>query len=238
VNKYLIKLAKRGRGTATIATMAGGAVLGAIGGRVHAGPKLRSETTSEYKSRRNAETIGQAATIGIGAGLIRRSFLQGQKAYAKGIRLVDSTMRRAGHRTAFAESKAFGRYSKPPYRRLYHMNQSAGPSPFARSSSTADLSKFGIKPGTFKTKTEARKHFKTHLHRVHPDRNKASDSTAKFQDLSTARDRLEKSDWFNKLANKNTYLNKIANQIIEDNKQAMKTAVNGKFFTRMKMRGC
>jgi len=71
----------------------------------------------------------------------------------------------------------------------------------AQKSHADHLRTFGANPSQFKTKREAEKHFKTHLHRVHPDKHPGKpEMTAKFQELSAARDEIMKSRWFEKLA--------------------------------------
>lgn len=59
-------------------------------------------------------------------------------------------------------------------------------------------------PSQFKTKAEADRHFRSVLRKAHPDRpanhGRTAEATKEFQDLSTARDALHKSEWFQKLA--------------------------------------
>lgn len=59
-------------------------------------------------------------------------------------------------------------------------------------------------PSQFKTKAEADRHFRSVLRKAHPDRpanhGRTAEATREFQNLSTARDALHKSEWFQKLA--------------------------------------
>ena len=59
------------------------------------------------------------------------------------------------------------------------------------------LNKFKATKASFKTKAEADRHFRTHMHKAHPDKG---GNTEHFQKLSRARDAIKSSEWFNKLA--------------------------------------
>lgn len=72
------------------------------------------------------------------------------------------------------------------------------------ASSVSDhLKHFGVSKSSFKTKAEAAKHFKSKLHKAHPDKG---GDTGTFQKLNTAREHILKSDWFEKLAMTNKYI--------------------------------
>lgn len=73
--------------------------------------------------------------------------------------------------------------------------------PHANTSHHDILNKVQAKAKDFTHKDQVNKHFKTHLHRTHPDKHgQSAESVKKFQDLSTARDALQKTEWFQKLA--------------------------------------
>lgn len=79
--------------------------------------------------------------------------------------------------------------------------------PAAAFTTEDNLAHFGAKPSHFTTKAEAAKHFKSKMHKAHPD--KPGGNTELFKKLSTARDSILKSDWFEKLAMENMYLCKV-----------------------------
>lgn len=225
VNKYLEKIAKRGRLATTVALTGLGAVGGAGLGRAAAD-----------KKNKKRDTILGAVRGAIAVGGTRMAVLQGRKTSANFIRRVDRTMHNQGYRTAFAESKATGRYSKYPYQRFYRTGSGTTPNIFRDYKK--DLADFGVKPESFKTKADASKHFKTQLHRNHPDKVGAQ-NTKKFQDLSTARDRLMKSEWFNKLAARlphldKEYVKRQAAYKAEDafSRRAVQSAPNNKEFVQ------
>lgn len=90
--------------------------------------------------------------------------------------------------------------------RRHHTNWTSGKKGYHNSSGEfihetapvdSHLKSFGLNSKSYKTKAEYTKHFKTELHKNHPDKG---GSTKKFQNLSAARDSVHKSPWFNKLA--------------------------------------
>lgn len=172
MNKYISKLAGHWAGTAQMAGIGavGGAGLGYLRSKVH---KNNSKDTKK-------NVIGGAVGYGVLGGVLHRTTLSGKLNFNKALR----SQRK--HNAGIAEL-----YKK--YRSSYPFKASVGPI-------HKDLRRFGVKVNSFKTKKEAEKHFKTLLHKAHPD--KQGGRTGKFQELSTARDRIMKTKWFTKLAAK------------------------------------
>lgn len=177
-NKYLEKIARFD--TSMLKHIAGGAALGAGVGSFSAEANILSNKVTEHKNsiyryddkaKKTARIVGPALG-GLLGGATGFNLHQLKKEFDAG---------KAGGR---AYGKYSGGYSHPP-----------------QKSHADHLKTFGANPSQFKTKKEAEKHFKTHLHRVHPDKHPGKpEMTTKFQELSTARDEIMKSRWFEKLA--------------------------------------
>lgn len=176
VNRYIEKIASR-RWPITAAIGAGGAAFGAGAGYLDAKNKKLSKKDTKKHVRNSAVAYGV-----LGAGY-HRMHLGGKLAGNKIMRGVNSMKNK---------NPAYGEMYKA-YRSTYKFKPQVG-------AKYKDVRHFGVNPGSFKTKAQFDKHFKKELHKWHPDKHQGStESKVKFQQLSTARDRIHKSDWYNKL---------------------------------------
>ena len=166
------------------------------------------------------QTVGVGAGIGaVGGGILSGSRTHGYQYNKENYAYEDkefSKGRRVGNAISGAVSggilggligdmigshKKYDKYRQGNYEGSGRQYSPGGSNPHARTSHHDILEKVNLKAGNVKTKDEVNKAFRLHLHRTHPDKNPGNaKAEARFKDLSTARDALVKTDWFNKLA--------------------------------------